>query len=309
MFEAADLDHKVSKATYRRHERKLRESLLQAQYDLLGDGKFAVLILIAGDDGAGKGETVNLLNEWMDPRHIEVSGFPPPSDEEQARPRMWRFWRALPPRGKIGVFFGAWHTMPILDRVAGTMSASAFSQRTGEILRFEKMLTDEGVLLLKFWFHLSKAQQKKRMAALEKNPDTSWRVTKEDWKHFRRYDEFVRVSEPFLRKTSTPEAPWRVVPGVDPNYRALSVGRQILAALRARLDMPPPRRMPVRPSMPPPIDGLNVIRALDLSQKIGKKKYESDLEKWQGRLNRLSRDPRFKQAAAVCVFEGHDAAG
>lgn len=310
MFEAADLDHKVSKATYSRHERRLREALLQAQYDLLRDGKFAVLILIAGVDGAGKGETVNLLNEWMDPRHIEVSGFPPPSDEEQAHPRMWRFWRALPPKGKIGVFFGAWHTMPILDRVAGAMSASAFSQRTGEILRFEKMLTDEGVLLLKFWFHLSKAQQKKRMAALEKNPDTRWRVTKEDWKHFRRYDEFVRVSEPFLRKTSTPEAPWRVVPGVDPNYRALSVGRQILAALRARLDMPTVPHVPHRASMPPPIDGLNVIRTLDLSQKVGKKKYESDLEKWQGRLNRLSRDPRFKQdAAVVCVFEGNDAAG
>lgn len=309
MFEAADLDHKVSKATYSRHERRLREALLQAQYDLLGDGKSAVLILIAGVDGAGKGETINLLNEWMDPRHIEVSGFPPPSDEERARPRLWRFWRALPPKGKIGVFFGAWHTMPILERVAGDMSASAFSQRIGEILRFEKMLADEGVLLLKFWFHLSKAQQKRRMTALEKNPETRWRVTKDDWKHFRRYDKFVRVSEPFLRKTSTPEAPWRIVPGVDPNYRALSVGRQILAALRARIDVPTAPRMPHRASMPPPIDGLNVIRALDLGQKIGRREYDRALEKWQGRLNRLSRDPRFEQTAAVCVFEGNDAAG
>lgn len=309
MFETANLDHKISKATYRRHERRLREALLQAQYDLLHDGKFAVLILIAGVDGAGKGETVNLLNEWMDPRHIEVSGFPPPSDEEQSRPRLWRFWRALPPKGKIGVFFGAWHTMPILERAAGDMSSSAFSQRIGEILRFEKMLADEGVLLLKFWFHLSKAQQKKRMTALEKNPETRWRVTKEDWKRFRRYDTFAKVSEPFLRKTSTPEAPWRIVPGVDPNYRALTVGRQILAALRSRIDMPASRRGPARASMPPPIDGLNVIRALDLDQKIAKKEYDRALEKWQGRLNRLSRDPRFKQAAAVCVFEGNDAAG
>ncbi len=115
MFESANLSHKVSKQAYQREEPGLRAALLNAQYDLFKNGRFPVLILIAGVEGAGKGETVNLLNEWMDPRHIYAHAFPLPSDEERERPPMWRFWRALPPKGKIGVFFGAWHTSPSSD--------------------------------------------------------------------------------------------------------------------------------------------------------------------------------------------------
>ena len=119
MFESANLKHHVDKAAYSREEAKLREALLDAQFDLKQQGRFPVLILIAGVEGAGKGETVNLLNEWMDPRHIHTRAFSEPSDEERERPAHWRFWRALPPKGKIGIFFGAWHTMPIVQRVYG----------------------------------------------------------------------------------------------------------------------------------------------------------------------------------------------
>ncbi len=100
MFESAELAHEVSKETYRREEAKLRAQLLDAQYDLKENGRFPVLILIAGVEGAGKGETVNLLNEWMDPRHVLTHGFGEPSDEELERPHLWRFWKALPPKGK-----------------------------------------------------------------------------------------------------------------------------------------------------------------------------------------------------------------
>ena len=96
----------------------------------------------------------------------------------------------MPAKGKIGVFFGAWHTEPIVKRVTGEFDEPAFAQRIGEILRFEKMLTDEGVLLLKFWFHLSKAQQKKRLKELEKNPRMHWLVTKADWKLYDHYDDY-----------------------------------------------------------------------------------------------------------------------
>jgi polyphosphate kinase 2 (PPK2 family) len=115
MFESADLEHKVSKEEYKREEPKLREALLNAQFDLGTIKKFPVLLIIGGVDGAGKGETVNLLNEWMDPRHIVTYAFGPTSDEEAARPPMWRFWRSLPAKGKIGVFFGSWYTVPIVN--------------------------------------------------------------------------------------------------------------------------------------------------------------------------------------------------
>lgn len=310
MFESASLSHRIDKAVYRREEPKLREALLNAQYDLKQNGRFAVLILIAGVEGAGKGETVNLLNEWMDPRHIEVSGFTDPSDEENERPRVWRYWRALPPRGKIGIFFGAWHTQPIMDRVSGRISAGRFDQHISEILRLERMLVDEGVLLLKFWFHLSRAQQKKRLRELERDPETSWRVTRNDWKLYKRYNEFAEICEPFVRRTSTGEAPWLVVAGADPRYRSLTVGRTLLAALRERIDEKPPARLPDRnPPLLPPIDRLNVIRALQLDQALSKKQYEKQMAEWQGRLNRLFRDPRMRGMSVVAVFEGNDAAG
>ncbi len=310
MFESASLSHRIEKAAYRREEPKLRDALLNAQYDLKQNGKFATLILIAGVEGAGKGETVNLLNEWMDPRHIEVCGFAEPSDEENERPRAWRYWRALPPKGKIGVFFGAWHTQPIVDRVSGRISAGQFDQHISEILRLERMLVDEGVLLLKFWFHLSKPQQKKRLRELEKDPETSWRVTKKDWELYKHYDDFKAVCEPFVRKTSTGEAPWLVVAGADPRYRSLTVGRTLLAAQRERLDEKPVERLPDRnPPLLPPADKLNVIRALRLDQTLSKKAYEKQLEHWQGRINVLFRDPRLKQMSVVAVFEGNDAAG
>jgi polyphosphate kinase 2 (PPK2 family) len=158
MFESAELGHRIDKETYQREEPALREALLNAQFDLAQAKRFPVVIVIGGVDGAGKGETVNMLNEWMDPRHILTHAFPEPSDEERERPRMWRFWRALPPKGKIGILFGAWHTQPIVDRVYGNIGKATLAQSIAEIVRFEKMLTDEGALVLKFWFHLSAAQ-------------------------------------------------------------------------------------------------------------------------------------------------------
>src|SRR5476649_1960830 len=117
MFESAELGHKIDKRTYIREEPGLRAALLDAQFEVAQAGKFPVLILIGGVDGAGKGETVNLLNEWMDPRHIHTHAYDTPSDEERERPRMWRFWRDLPPKGKIGILFGSWYTEPLINRV------------------------------------------------------------------------------------------------------------------------------------------------------------------------------------------------
>lgn len=310
MFESATLQHAVSKQDYEREVAALRTALLEAQRTLSATKPFAVLILIAGVEGAGKSETVNLLNEWMDPRFIQTRGFALPNDEEAAHPPMWRFWRALPPRGSIGIFFGAWHTVPIVQRVAKTIAAAEYDRRVDEIMQLERMLHDEGVLLLKYWFHLSKAQQKKRLKALESDKRTAWRVSKLDWANYEHYDEFIAVTEPFLRKTSTGEAPWLVVPGAEERYRSLFVGRHLLQALQERLKAGRPKP-PAQADVPlaPAVDKLNILRALKLDQKLDKKAYGSELEKWQGRLARLSRDKKFGRRSVVAVFEGNDAAG
>jgi len=310
MFESAELGHKIDKGTYDRDVPKLREDLLNVQYDLGEKKSFPVIIVVGGVDGAGKSETVNLLNEWMDPRHIHTHAFPELSDEERERPYMWRFWRALPPRGRIGILFGAWHTAPIVERVLGRIRNAQLGQSIEEIIRFEKMLTDEGVLILKFWFHLSKQQQKQRLKALEKDPQTRWRVNDTDWERFKSYDRFRKVSEYFIRQTSTPEAPWIVVEGLDHRYRILTVGKLLLAAMRERLDEKPFGRLPDKtPPLLPHVNGKDVLTALDLSKTLKKEKYNKDLETWQGRLNLLTRHPKFKEMSVILVFEGQDAAG
>ncbi|HSD60370.1 MAG TPA: polyphosphate:AMP phosphotransferase, partial [Burkholderiales bacterium] len=185
MFESAELGHKIDKATYDKEELKLREALLNAQVDLVASKRFPVIILVGGVDGAGRSEIVNRLSEWMDPRHIQVNGMGEPTDEEAQRPEMWRYWRVLPPKGKVGIFFGSWYTWPFLGWVWGRCSNEEFDEALERTVRFEKMLADEGALILKFWMHLSKDGQKQRLKELEKDPRTRWRVTKRDWQHFK----------------------------------------------------------------------------------------------------------------------------
>ncbi|MBI1174104.1 MAG: polyphosphate:AMP phosphotransferase [Sideroxydans sp.] len=309
MFESAELGHRIDKTTYDTEVPRLREALLDAQFELAQQAKFPVIILIGGVDGAGKGETVNLLNEWMDPRHIEAHAMGEPSDEERERPRMWRFWRALPPKGKIGIFFGSWYTQPIVQHVLGNIKTSQLNQSIDRINRFEKMLTDEGALILKFWFHLSKDVQKKRLKTLEKDPKTRWRVTDTDWERFKLYDKFRKVSEHALRETSTAEAPWLVVEGTDFRYRSLTVGKILLDAIRKRLDSPA-KAAPLKVApLQAPIDQLDVLDVLNMSQKLSKKLYEAELEKYQGKLNLLTRDPKFCKMSVIALFEGSDAGG
>jgi len=310
MFESAELGHAIDKATYKNEVPVLREALLDAQYELLEKADFPVIILISGVDGAGKGETVNILNEWMDPRHIETHALDVPSCEEEERPPMWRYWRVLPPKGKIGIFFRSWYSAPISDALHRKAKNSELDQQLDRIIRFEKMLADEGALILKFWLHLSKDSQRKRLKSLEKDPATRWRITERDWKNFKVYDRFRMVSEHVLRQTSTPEAPWTIIEGADPRYRYVAVGKAILQALRSRLDAPSPCPAIVAlPPIMPKLDTLSVLNRLDLSLKMGKKKYQQELEKYQGKLNLLTREAAFRQHSVAAVFEGFDAAG
>lgn len=310
MFETAEVGHQISKEDYKAREPELRHALLQAQYRLLENGKFPVIIVVGGVDGAGKGETVNLLNEWMDPRHIVTHAFGEPTDEESQRPPMWRFWRALPPKGRIGVLFGSWYTDPIVDRVTNRSSRGDLIQSIEEIRHFEQMLATDGALIIKLWFHLSKPAQRKRLKELEKDPKTRWRVTETDWERFKSYDKFRKVSEYTLRETSTAEAPWLVIEGTDPHYRYLTAGTLLLEAMNRRLnDKNGKTTTPPPPPPVPRLDGRNVLNTLDYTQSIGKKEYETQLEKYQGRLNLLTRDPRFAGHSLVVVFEGQDAAG
>jgi polyphosphate:AMP phosphotransferase len=309
MFETAELGRKISKEDYKAQEPELRMQLLEVQEDLK-QASFPVIILIGGVDGAGKGETVNLLHEWMDPRYLQAYAFGLPSDEERERPEAWRFWRVLPPKGRIGIFFGSWYTRPIVDCVYEKINEAELEAALVSINTFEKELVDDGALIIKFWFHLSKKAQEQRLKALSENPKTRWRVTKTDWKHFKIYDTFRRISERALRTTSTGEAPWTIVEGEDARYRSITVGNHILETITKRLAAeknnehaaaPPKKETDETP--------YTLLNTLDLSQSLSDDKYKSQLEKYQGKLNLLYRKAKEKGLSAILVFEGWDAAG
>ena len=309
MFESAELGHKIDKDSYKKEVPKLRAALLDAQYDLKEQGKIPVVVLVSGQDGAGKGETINILYEWMDPRFLSTLAFSAPTDEERQRPFMWRYWRALPPKGRIGIFAGSWYSSPIHDHIEGSMTKAAVDQRIDQINRFEAMLVNEGALVLKFWFHLTKEGQKRRLKALEKDPRTAWRVTKWNWDRLKTYDKLQDVVGHVLRMTNTPWAPWIIIEGEDDRYRSLTTGKILLDAIRQRLAAKGKQVTPVAPPVPVNLDGRDLLSELDLAHKLSKKQYEDQLAKWQGRLSELVRDPRFKQKSVICVFEGSDAAG
>ncbi len=309
MFESAEIGHKLKKSEFRREEPKIRQRLLDLQYQLLENGKFPVVIVVNGVDGAGKGETVNLLNEWMDPRYIHTHAFGPMTDVERQHPEMWRFWRALPPKGRIGILFGSWYTDPILQRVMGHEKRAEFERRLQRIRHFERMLVSEGGVLLKLWFHLSKKAQKKRLKELSAHKQTAWRVGPGDWKRFKSYDAFVDVCEDALRETSTGEAPWEVIEGSDHEYRSLTAGRLLEHALEARLKGAPPVLSPPAPPPAPPIDGRTLLASFDYKRALSRENYPKKLVKLQARLNQLTRSKRLADRSIVMVFEGMDAAG
>lgn len=257
MFESAELGHSTGKAEYEAEVPLLRAELLDAQFDLRELAECAVVVLINGVDAAGKGETVNLLGEWLDPRHLVIRAFDSPSDEARQRPPMWRFWRSLPPKGRIGILFGNWYHEPIQRRAARQMKASRLDQRLDEINHFEAMLAREGVLLVKFWFHLSRDRQKARLKKLAADPATRWRVTEADWRNYKKYNKLRDVAEHVLRHTDTAEAPWIVVDGSDARYRALRVGRTLLASIRKRLGVA--RQWQARLSVAPMADRKSVV--------------------------------------------------
>lgn len=310
MFESAELGHHIDKAQYKREAPALREALLEAQYNLAERKDAAVIIVIAGVDGAGKGDTVNLLNEWMDPRKIATHAFGPPNDEARRRPPMWRYWQALPPKGEIGIFFGSWYSDPLRRRTHDDITQESLDSTLTEIVRFEEMLADEGVLLIKFWFHLSKDSQKARIKALQKDPDTRWRVTEQDIRHLKHYDAFRKTAGHVLNETGTAAAPWTIIEGLDAHYRNLSAGNYILQVIKQHLaaDSTPPQKTPA-PALHEPLDHLQILATLDLGKRLDKDDYEVELQKYQRKLNLLTRDERFKNIAITLVFEGADAAG
>ncbi len=313
MFESLKMKHEIDKAEFKAVEPKLRGELIDAQFDLLENGTFPVIVLFVGMDVLGRGQAARQLLSWLDPRHVRPYALIKPSDEERERPRMWRFWRALPAKGRIGLFLNGWYEEPSVDYFLGRIDDARFRMHIDEIVAFEQMLSREGALVLKFLFFLPKDKSLKEIKKLRGDHSVAWKISEEEkeiGKQFaKRYENALAVVEEIIGASSTAYAPWMPLPSADPNYRDLTIGRTLVDAIQARLKAVPPPIPNLGASALTSNDTPNVLQSLDLDQSLAKKDYKKGLKDQQRRVTALTLGKKFEKRSLVAVFEGNDAAG
>lgn len=309
MFEALEVGRTIKRKAFQDAALPLRRELLQLQF-ALQERDFPVLIIVSGVEGAGKGSVVHRLNAWMDPRLIETQAFWDHSDEEETRPYFWRFWRALPVRGRIGIFFGSWYTRPIIQAASGSLSDAELSQELNQILDMERMLVADGALIIKLWFHLPAD-----IAAERVREDRLRELTESHLEHpddalfSTRYEELARVSERAIRATDGGHAPWHLIEATDEYYRDLTAVQTVLQSLKDRLnDGHDGERITPNINLGD-TNQPTLLDRLPSDAKLTGDDYKQQLSTLQQRLESLAWQARKARTGCIAVFEGWDAAG
>lgn len=312
MFEAVELGRKASREEFHQAEPELHRAVLEAQMKLR-TSDVPVIVILSGVEGAGRGQVTNRLSRWLDMRDVEVHSFDRLSEEEETYPEYWRFWRTLPHRGRISIFINSWYTDPLLDRSLDDGKLARFERRMGRINQFERMLSDDGALILKFWLHLTEKEQGERLKRLEQSKKTRWRVTEARLRRHEAYGKVVKAAETMIRMTDKPYAQWFLVESKNDRWRDLTVAQTLLDALKSRLTEPKPsvpERVVAVDSLPDTKAAqTTVLSAVDLSQQLSPEAYKTELDRETERVARLTRTAYKKKMSTVMVFEGWDAAG
>ena len=342
LFAAAETGRRLGQRAFDAKLAAIRPQLLDAQRQLRARGSGPLIVIVSGVETAGKSEVVNRLNEWLDARGVQTLAFWDESDEERERPRHWRFWRALPPRGSIAVFFGSWYTSPIVARALRESTRAAFDAELQQVVELERLLVDDGAAIVKLWFHLSRRAQEERLQRLARERDR--KLTPWERRFSAHYERFAAVSAAAIRATDRGHAPWQLVDAEDPRSRDLAAGRLVLAALAqaglahgapgpvaaalsdgqrvaatatsevtaataGAAPDPAPSASTTNASAAVAAGGSPTLAAVDLSCRLGPRAYERRLAAAQARLNALAWKARRQGRSTVVVFEGWDAAG
>jgi polyphosphate kinase 2 (PPK2 family) len=246
MLEKIDLERKLPKREY-----KAKRPVLQRRlYDLekaCWDAKVPSVIVFEGWDTAGKGTAIRLLTSRMDPRGFKLYPIQAPRKFEKRMPWLWRFWIKLPKYGEMAIFDRSWYGRVLVERVEGLIEEHSWRQAYRDIVSFERTITDDGYVLIKFLIHISRQEQERRFKRLESDPLTSWIVQPEDWEHHAKYDEYVLAMEEMLERTETEWGPWTIVEGTDKRWTRVKIFETIIERLEGALvergfELPPPRR-------------------------------------------------------------------
>ena len=227
MLETVDLKKKLSKPAYAKAMGALQERLRGLQY-AAKEAEVPVIICLEGWDTAGKGQIAKKLTEKLDPRLFRVQPGTPPTTLEKRYHFLWRYQTALPNDGEMVVFDHSWYGRVLVERCDKLCEKKSWKQAYEEINQFERWLADDGQILLKFWMHISKAEQKKRFRACLRDPALKWRITKEYKRHHRQYNKWTTAVEEMLAKTDSPHAPWTLVEATDVRWARVKVFRTLV---------------------------------------------------------------------------------
>lgn len=203
----------------------------------IGTGELGppLCVLFEGWDAGGKGGAIKRLVAPLDPRHVRVAQFAAPTHDEKRHHFLWRFWPALPGWGGMAVLDRSWYGRVLVERVEGFASEPEWRRSYTEIVDFERSLADEGMIIVKFWLHLSPDEQLRRFEARAADPTKRWKLTDEDWRNRERHDDYVAAVNEMFARTSHDKGPWTVVSAEDKRYARVQVVETVADAIETDL--------------------------------------------------------------------------
>jgi polyphosphate kinase 2 (PPK2 family) len=238
MLETLDLTRKLDREAYVREVTARQIQLRELGYQVYLQ-KRPVIILFEGWDASGKGGAIKRTTEKLDPRGYVVYSIAAPQGEDKTRHYLYRFWRRLPERGQIAVFDRTWYGRVLVERVEGFAAEAEWKRAYKEINSFERQLKDFGIILAKFWIHISREEQLRRFEERKAIGYKAWKLTDEDWRNRQKWGAYQEAVEEMLVKTSTRTAPWCLVEGNDKYWARTKVLSRLVEILSKELDYQP----------------------------------------------------------------------
>ena len=223
----------VTKAKVRKRLDALGEALFGLQDDLWGAKLNGVVVVLQGRDTAGKDGTIKHVAGYLNPRGVSVVSFGVPTAEEREHDFLWRVHRHAPRQGEFAIFNRSHYEDVLVVRVHDLVPKNLWKARYDHIAGFEALLAEHGTIVLKYFLHITKREQKERLLEREKDPKNAWKLNPNDWKERESWDEYTEAYEDAISKTAAKHAPWTVVPANAKWYRNLVVAESIVEALRA----------------------------------------------------------------------------
>jgi polyphosphate kinase 2 (PPK2 family) len=230
-LDKVDLNSKwPDKESYEDVLKTLQKKLLRLQIETFQKSRRAIFVF-EGWDAAGKGGAIKRLTTMMDPRGYKVWPIGPPRDQEVRQHYLWRFWERLPEKGEIAVFDRSWYGRVLVERVEGLASPAEWRRAYDEINAFERMLTEDGVAMAKFFLHIDRKTQLKRFKMREHDPMKKYKITPDDWRNRKKWRDYEKAIQEMLDRTHRPDAPWHLIPANDKQYARIEVLKACAKAL------------------------------------------------------------------------------